>query len=90
MAFRVDSEIGRLRQVLVHRPDLEIQRLTPSNKDSLLFDEVLWAERAREEHDLFVQHLRDRGVVVHVVRGSASGDLTDPRSKGLHPRPGAG
>lgn len=61
MAFRVDSEIGRLRQVLVHRPDLEIQRLTPSNKGTLLFDEVLWVERAREEHDLFVQLLRDRG-----------------------------
>lgn len=66
MAFRVNSEIGRLRQVLVHRPDLELQRLSPSNKDALLFDDVLWVDRAREEHDLFVGHLRDRGVVVHL------------------------
>src|SRR5690606_37460557 len=63
LAFRVSSEIGRLRQVLVHRPDLELQRLSPSNKDALLFDDVLWVDRAREEHDLFVRHLRDRGVV---------------------------
>ncbi|TMR21244.1 arginine deiminase, partial [Actinomadura geliboluensis] len=40
--FTVSSEVGRLRQVLLHRPDLELLRLTPANKDDLLFDEVLW------------------------------------------------
>ncbi|WP_017541643.1 arginine deiminase [Nocardiopsis halophila] len=65
MVFRVDSEVGRLRQVIVHRPDLELRRLTPSNKDDLLFDDVLWARRACEEHDAFTALLRDHGVRVH-------------------------
>ena len=53
MGFRVESEVGQLRQVIVHRPGLELARLTPSNVHSLLFDDVLWAERAVEEHDAF-------------------------------------
>jgi arginine deiminase len=65
MAFHVDSEVGRLRQVIVHRPGLELSRLTPSNVEELLFDDVLWAQRAREEHDAFVQKLRDKDVQVH-------------------------
>ncbi|QNP65919.1 arginine deiminase [Streptomyces genisteinicus] len=66
MAFHVDSETGRLRQVILHRPDLELKRLTPSNKDALLFDDVLWVRRARQEHDGFADVLRDRGVQVHL------------------------
>ncbi len=65
MAFHVDSEVGPLKQVIVHRPGLELSRLTPSNVEDLLFDDVLWAQRAREEHDAFVQKLRDKGVRVH-------------------------
>ncbi len=65
MTFHVDSEVGRLRQVIVHRPGLELTRLTPGNVDDLLFDDVMWAERARDEHDGFVEQLRSRGVVVH-------------------------
>jgi len=65
MAFHVDSEVGRLRQVIVHRPGLELSRLTPSNVEDLLFDDVLWAQRAREEHDAFVCKLQDKGVQVH-------------------------
>jgi arginine deiminase len=61
----VESEVGQLRQAIVHRPGLELTRLTPGNCDELLFDDVLWAERAREEHDTFAQVLRDQGVVVH-------------------------
>ena len=64
-AFYVGSEVGRLRKVLVHRPDLSLQRLTPSNVRDLLFDDVLWVRRAREQHDVFVNHLRDRGVEVY-------------------------
>ena len=45
--FGVHSEVGRLRKVMVHRPGLELQRLTPSNHDDLLFDDVLWVERAQ-------------------------------------------
>ncbi|MFI8260899.1 arginine deiminase [Streptomyces sp. NPDC085665] len=67
MTFHVDSETGRLKQVILHRPDRELTRLTPTNKDELLFDEVLWAKRAREEHDAFADVLRDRGVRVHLL-----------------------
>ena len=64
--LHVDSEVGRLRRVIVHRPDFELKRLTPSNKDELLFDEVLWVERAKQEHDRFTQTLRDLDVnVIH-------------------------
>ncbi|MEV4611573.1 arginine deiminase [Kitasatospora sp. NPDC049258] len=63
--LRVDSEAGRLRQVILHRPGLELSRLTPRNVDGLLFDDILWAKRAREEHDAFAQVLRDHGVRVH-------------------------
>ncbi|MFJ9037823.1 arginine deiminase [Streptomyces sp. NPDC102406] len=66
MSFHVDSEAGRLRRVILHRPDLELKRLTPSNKDQLLFDDVLWVRRARQEHDGFADVLRDRGVTVHL------------------------
>jgi arginine deiminase len=63
--FHVDSEVGRLRQVILHRPDLELKRLTPANAADLLFDDVLWVSRAQEEHDTFADALRSRGVVVH-------------------------
>ncbi|MGD9796973.1 MAG: arginine deiminase [Acidimicrobiia bacterium] len=66
-AFHVDSEVGRLRTVLLHRPDLELQRLTPSNIGDLLFDDVLWVRRARQEHDAFADTLLERGVEVLYV-----------------------
>jgi arginine deiminase len=62
--FSVTSEVGRLRRVMVHRPGLELERLTPANKDDLLFDEVLWVRRARQEHDAFADALRERDVEV--------------------------
>ena len=62
--FHVDSEVGQLRRILLHRPDLELRRLTPSNVEDLLFDEVLWARRARQEHDAFADTLVERGVEV--------------------------
>jgi arginine deiminase len=52
---------------MVHRPDLSLQRLTPSNHDELLFDDVLWVERAQYEHDQFVARMRERGVEVHLL-----------------------
>jgi arginine deiminase len=67
-AFGVHSEVGRLRKVMVHRPELSLQRLTPSNHDELLFDDVLWVERAQYEHDQFVARMRERGVEVFLFR----------------------
>jgi arginine deiminase len=60
----VDSEVGRLRTVLLHRPGAELKRITPRNNDKLLFDGIPWAGRAQEEHDIFAQALRDHGVEV--------------------------
>ncbi|HEU5062229.1 MAG TPA: arginine deiminase [Solirubrobacterales bacterium] len=60
----VGSEVGTLRRVMLHRPDLELRRLTPGNKDELLFDDVLWVKRARQEHDAFADALGERGVEV--------------------------
>jgi arginine deiminase len=59
-----DSEVGRLRTVLLHRPGPELKRLTPRNNDKLLFDGIPWVGRAQEEHDAFAQTLRDHGVEV--------------------------
>jgi arginine deiminase len=67
-AFGVHSEVGTLRKVLVHRPELSLERLTPSNHDELLFDDVLWVERAQWEHDQFVKAMRERGVEVFYVQ----------------------
>src|SRR5690242_10617044 len=60
----VDSEVGTLRRVILSRPGLALERLTPANKDDLLFDDVLWVRRARQEHDAFADALADRGVEV--------------------------
>ena len=60
----VTSEIGKLRTVMVHRPGVAIARITPADKETLLFDDVLWLERAQEEHDEFTGILRSRGVEV--------------------------
>ena len=60
----VYSEVGKLREVLVHRPDLSLSRLTPGNCHELLFDDVIWVKKARQEHDAFVDALRERGVAV--------------------------
>ena len=67
-ALGVHSEVGKLRQVIVHRPDLSLKRLTPGNHDELLFDDVLWVERAQWEHDQFVARMRERGVEVLYVQ----------------------
>ncbi|MGI9163281.1 MAG: arginine deiminase [Mycobacterium sp.] len=63
----VDSEVGALRSVILHRPDAELQRLTPRNNDALLFDGVPWVARAQDEHDAFAALLRSRGVEVLLV-----------------------
>ena len=60
----IDSEIGPLREVILHRPGRELDRLTPSNVAELLFDDVLWGSKARLQHDVFTEALRDHGVTV--------------------------
>jgi arginine deiminase len=80
----VHSEVGKLRQVIVHRPDLSLKRLTPGNHDELLFDDVLWVERAQWEHDQFVARMRERDVEVFYVQdllGEALAASDDARTR---------
>lgn len=76
-----DSEVGRLRTVLLHRPGLELKRLTPRNSDSLLFDAIPWVGRAQEEHDAFAQALRDHGVEVLYVTDLLREAMADPAAR---------
>jgi arginine deiminase len=63
-ALGVHSEVGELRTVLVCEPGRAHQRLTPSNCDGLLFDDVMWVDNARRDHRDFVEQMRTRGVEV--------------------------
>jgi arginine deiminase len=74
----VDSEVGVLRRVILHRPGRELERLTPTNKDELLFDDVLWVKRARQEHDAFTYTLRGRGVTVLHLQDLLAETFEDP------------
>lgn len=77
----VGSEIGQLRSVLLHRPNLSLQRLTPSNCQELLFDDVLSVERAGKEHDVFANTLRQQGIEVLLLTDllSQTLDITEAR-----------
>ncbi len=74
----VNSEVGTLRIVILHRPGAELQRLTPRNNDALLFDGLPWVAKAQEEHDAFADLLRSRGVEVLLL----SDLLTEALSSG--------
>jgi len=81
MTFHVDSEIGQLRQAIVHRPGLELSRLSPRNIEELLFDDVMWAKKAKDEHDAFVESLRERGVRVHYFGELLAETLAIPEAR---------
>jgi len=81
MSFGVYSEVGKLRKVMVHRPGLEHSRLTPSNAEELLFDDVLWVERAKQEHDAFSAAMRERGVEVYEVERLFAEALVEPGAR---------
>lgn len=80
-APNITSEIGRLREVIVHRPGLELARLTPQNRETLLFEDILWVERAQEEHDAFVEILRSRGAEVLYFRDLLVEALRDEENR---------
>ncbi len=81
--LHVGSEVGRLRRVILHRPDLELKRLTPRNKDELLFDDVLWVKRARQEHDAFADALAERDVEVLYLHELLGETLDIPEARNL-------
>ena len=73
----VASEVGTLRSVIVHRPDLAHERLSPSNCHDLLFDDVIWTRRARQEFDAFTDLMRERGVEVLLFHDLLTETLAD-------------
>lgn len=68
LTYGVHSEAGQLRRVMVHRPGTEMARLTPENREELLFDDVIWVKQARVEHMAFCDILRERGAEVVFLR----------------------
>jgi arginine deiminase len=80
-AVGVNSEVGTLKTVIVHRPDLAHERLSPTNCHELLFDDVIWVRRARQEHDAFVDLMRGRGVEVLVFHELLAETLEQPDAR---------
>ncbi len=77
----VHSEVGKLRRVLVCRPGLAHNRLTPTNADDLLFDDVMWVENAQRDHLDFVNKLRNRGVEVLELHEVLAQTVAQPKAK---------
>src|SRR4051794_22240908 len=80
-ALGVSSEVGTLKTVIVHRPDLAHERLSPTNCRELLFDDVIWVRRARQEHDAFVDLMRGRGVEVLLFHELLAETLEQPEAR---------
>ncbi|WP_332700329.1 arginine deiminase family protein, partial [Devosia sp.] len=80
-AFGVHSEVGQLRKVLVCAPGRAHQRLTPSNCDALLFDDVLWVENAKRDHFDFMTKMRERGIEVVEMHNLLAETVAIPEAK---------
>src|ERR1700704_779514 len=77
----VSSEVGTLKTVIVHRPDLAHERLSPTNCHDLLFADVIWVRRARQEHDAFVDLMRERGPEVLLFHELLAETLEQPDAR---------
>jgi arginine deiminase len=82
-SYGANSEVGRLRTVMLHRPGAELARLTPRNSADLLFDGIPWVERAQQEHDQFADALRRHGVEVVILRDLLTEALAVPAARDL-------
>ncbi|MGA9276996.1 arginine deiminase [Ilumatobacter sp.] len=80
MTIGVHSEVGKLRTVIVHRPGLEHNRLTPENAGELLFDDVIWVSKAKSEHDFFVEVMRERDIEVLEAETLLAESLNKPEA----------
>lgn len=79
--YGVHSEVGKLQKVLVCSPGLAHERLTPTNCDDLLFDDVLWVQNARRDHFDFMDKMRDRGVEVAELHDLLTETIEIPEAK---------
>ena len=77
----VASEVGKLHSVIVHRPDLAHERLSPTNCHDLLFDDVIWTRRARQEFDAFVDLMRSRDTEVLLFHELLAQTLDEPDAR---------
>ena len=84
--FGVHSEVGQLRKVMVCAPGRAHQRLTPSNCDTLLFDDVMWVDNAKRDHFDFMQKMRDRGVDVVEMHSLLAETVRHPGGQEVDPR----
>src|SRR5436190_11180627 len=80
-ALGANSEVGKLQTVIVHRPDLAHERLSPTNCHELLFDDVIWVRRARQEFDAFIDLMRERGVEVLLLHELLAQTLEDSEAR---------
>jgi len=81
VTYGVHSEVGKLRKVLVCAPGLAHRRLTPTNCDELLFDDVLWVQNAQRDHFDFMAKMRERGVEVVELHELLADTLDIPEAK---------
>src|SRR6187455_1810992 len=81
-ALGVHSEVGLLRIVMVCRPGLAHQRLTPGNRADLLFDDVLWVQEAQKDHYDFVLKMRERNVEVLELHDLLAETVADKEARG--------
>jgi arginine deiminase len=77
----VHSEVGKLRKVVVCAPGLAHNRLTPTNCDDLLFDDVMWVQNAQRDHFDFMMKMRERGVEVLELHNLLAETLEIPEAK---------
>jgi len=81
ITFGVHSEVGQLRKVMVCAPGRAHQRLTPTNCDALLFDDVLWVDNAKRDHFDFITKMRDRGIDVVEMHNLLAETVAIPEAK---------
>ncbi|MBB3659226.1 arginine deiminase [Rhizobium sp. BK650] len=81
ITFGVHSEVGQLRKVMVCAPGRAHQRLTPTNCDALLFDDVLWVDNAKRDHFDFITKMRDRGIDVVEMHNLLAQTVAIPEAK---------
>lgn len=81
MSINVYSEIGKLKKVLLHRPGYEVENLTPSTMERLLFDDIPYLETAREEHDAFAEVFKKLDVEVVYCEDLLAEIIKDPTVK---------
>jgi arginine deiminase len=80
-SFGVHSEVGKLRKVMVCAPGHAHERLTPSNRERLLFDDVMWVANGKRDHFDFVLKMRERGIDVVEMHNLLAETVAIPQAK---------